>query len=68
MDKQDLVSIIKNRRKELGLTQSEFAELIGVKSKQIISNIENGNLSVERMLIIFDKLEIEMILQVKLKP
>lgn len=68
MDKQDLISIIKKRRKELGLNQDQFAALIGVKSKQIISNIEKGKLSVERMLLIFDKLEIEMILQVKLKP
>lgn len=68
MDKMDLVSIIKKRRKELGLTQKQFADLIGVKSKQIISKIENGNFSVERMLLIFDKLDIEMILKVKLKP
>jgi transcriptional regulator with XRE-family HTH domain len=68
VDKQDLVSIIKKRRKELGLTQGEFAKLIGVNSKQIISNIEKGNFSVDRMFEIFDKLEIEMILKVKLKP
>lgn len=68
MDKQDLIAIIKKRRKELGLNQQDFASLIGVKSKQIISNIERGNLSVERMLLIFDKLDIEMILKVKLKP
>ncbi len=60
--------MIKKRRKELGLTQDQFAKLIGVNSKQIISKIERGNLSVERMFVIFDKLEIEMILQVKLKP
>lgn len=68
MDKQDLIAIIKKRRKELGLNQQDFASLIGVNSKQIISNIERGNLSVERMLLIFDKLDIEMILKVKLKP
>lgn len=68
VDKQDLVSIIKKRRKELGLNQEQFAKLIGVNSKQIISKIETGNFSVERMLLIFDKLEIEMTLKVKLKP
>lgn len=68
MDKKDIISIIKRRRKELGLSQEAFAKLIGVNSKQMVSKIERGNLSVERMCTIFDKLEIEMILQVKLKP
>ena len=68
MNKEELVSIIKRRRKELGLNQAKFADLIGVNSKQIISKIENGNFSVERMFVIFDKLEIEMVLKVKLKP
>lgn len=68
MNKQDLISIIKKRRKELGLNQAKFAELIGVNSKQIVSKIENGNFSVERMFVIFEKLEIEMQLRVKLKP
>lgn len=63
-----MVSIIIKRRKELGLNQAQFAKLIGVNSKQIISKIENGNFSVERMLLIFDRLEIEMILKVKLNP
>jgi transcriptional regulator with XRE-family HTH domain len=66
VDKKEIVSIIKKRRKELGLNQTDFAKLIGLKTKQAISKIETGNLSVEKMLLIFDKLEIEMILKVKL--
>lgn len=68
MDKKDLVAIIRKRRKDLGLNQEQFAELIGVNSKQIVSLIEKGRFSVDRMFLIFNKLEIEMILQVKLKP
>lgn len=68
MNKEDLISIIKKRRKELGLNQGDFAKLLGVNSKQIISKIENGSLSVDRMFKVLDTLEIEIILQVKLKP
>ena len=43
MDHEKLGKLIKERRKERGWTQKEFAKKVGL-SRQVISNLENGKL------------------------
>ena len=42
MNGKEFGELIKSRRKELGLTQSEFAEKLGISSYKTISKWENG--------------------------
>lgn len=43
---------IKNRRKELGMTQSELAKKLGYTDKSMISKIENGSIDLPQSKII----------------
>ncbi len=43
MDHEKLGKLIRERRKEKGWTQEEFAKKVGL-SRQVISNLENGKL------------------------
>lgn len=60
----DIAVKIHNKRKELKLTQKEFAGLVGV-SQGMVSKWESGeyNFSLESIIGLFDKLEIPFMLK-----
>ena len=66
MDHIDIISIIKTRRKSLGINQTMLADIAGV-SLHTISDMESGkgNPSLELLHKITDSLGLEIILKVK---
>lgn len=59
--KQEIASLIKSRRKLLGITQKDLADIAGVSSRYLY-NIEKGvgNPSIETLVAIFNTLGIRM--------
>lgn len=47
-----LYANIKKRRKELGLTQTELAELVGYKDKTAVAHIEKGDIDLPQSKIV----------------
>ena len=47
-----LYANIKKRRKELGLTQTELAELVGYRDKTAIAHIEKGDIDLPQSKIV----------------
>ncbi|MBC8344346.1 MAG: helix-turn-helix transcriptional regulator [Bacteroidetes bacterium] len=66
MEREELGKLIKNRRKVLGLTIRDLADLTGI-SKTTISQTERGvrNPTLEVLLNIFEYLNLEMKVEVK---
>ncbi len=66
MNKEELGKLIKHRRKVLGLTIRELADLTGM-SKTTISQIETGvsNPTIEVLYNIFEYLNLEMRVEIK---
>lgn len=66
MKKEELGESIKNRRKVLGLTIRELADLTGM-SKTTISQIETGvgNPTIDVLYNIFEYLNLEMKVEIK---
>ncbi len=66
MNIEELGKLIKNRRRVLGLTIRELADITGI-SKTTISQTERGvgNPSIEVLINIFEYLNLEMRVEVK---
>ena len=66
MKKEELGKLVKHRRKVLGLTIRELADLTGM-SKTTISQIETGvgNPTIEVLYNIFEYLNLEMRVEIK---
>jgi len=66
METEELGKLIKHRRKVLGLTIRDFADLTGI-SKTTISQIERGasNPTFQVLQNIFEYLNLEIIVEVK---
>ena len=66
METEELGNLIKHRRKVLGLTIRDFADLTGI-SKTTISQIERGtsNPTFQVLQNIFEYLNLEIIVEVK---
>ena len=57
---------IENKRRELGLTQKEFAKTLGI-SQAMVSKLESSenNISVDRLVDLFEKLDIKYSIQIE---
>lgn len=60
MKPQDIPLVVRRRRKELGLTQSELADLAEV-SERLVRDLEGGRLTIgtDKFLAILDALGLE---------
>ena len=60
MDLKEVGNLVKNRRKELGLTQQELADALGYKGRDMVSRIESGqvNLPWDVLCKLSDKLRV----------
>ncbi|BDP99821.1 type II toxin-antitoxin system Y4mF family antitoxin [Aquiluna sp. KACHI24] len=57
----DIAELIRSRRKDLGLTQAEAAQLAGV-SPRFVFDVENGKktIAMDRLNLLLDALGLEM--------
>jgi len=65
MQYKEITTQLKTRRKELNLTLQQVSDLTG-ETKQYINIIENGaNTKLDKLLILCDALNLQIILQAK---
>lgn len=56
----DLTGVIRNRRRELGLTQKSLGQLLGIDQRTVSSLEKNpGSISVNRLFAVFNALQVQ---------
>ena len=64
LDKRDLTALIRQRRRELGLTQRQLGDLLGIDQRTISSLEKTPNsISVHRFFAVLEALLIELFTQ-----